>query len=256
MRIIGPQPISGKVGTSAIADDAITEAKVANDAISITEMKAGTDGNIISYDASGDPVAIATGTDGQVLTSTGAGSPPAFETLSVASGLTKIATITTTGTDWAFTGLDTTYDTLLIAYRAIPATDNANLYLYVGTGAGPSYASSGYEWATYHMDNDISNMTSSNSDSQFKLHSDRGQGNDAVAGSSGVIWAHEPSSGTWHSQFHWNGFVRDTSSTPNGFATAGGGVYLGATTALTAFKLQYSSGNITGEATLYGLARG
>ena len=42
-------------------------------------MAAGTDGNIISYDASGDPVAIATGTDGQILTSTGAGSPPAFE---------------------------------------------------------------------------------------------------------------------------------------------------------------------------------
>ena len=45
-------------------------------------MAGGTDGNIISYDASGDPVAIATGSDGQVLTSTGAGSPPAFETLS------------------------------------------------------------------------------------------------------------------------------------------------------------------------------
>jgi hypothetical protein len=42
-------------------------------------MAGGTDGNIISYDASGDPVAIATGSDGQVLTSTGAGSPPAFE---------------------------------------------------------------------------------------------------------------------------------------------------------------------------------
>ena len=86
MRNIGPQPISGKVGTSAIADDAVTEAKVANDAISITEMKAGTDGNIISYDASGNPVAIATGNDGQVLTSAGAGQPPAFETIS--AGLT------------------------------------------------------------------------------------------------------------------------------------------------------------------------
>ena len=42
-------------------------------------MASGTDGNIISYDASGNPVAIATGNDGQVLTSTGAGSPPAFE---------------------------------------------------------------------------------------------------------------------------------------------------------------------------------
>ena len=42
-------------------------------------MAGGTDGNIISYDASGDPVAIATGNDGQVLTSAGAGQPPAFE---------------------------------------------------------------------------------------------------------------------------------------------------------------------------------
>jgi hypothetical protein len=47
--------------------------------IPINIMADGTDGNIISFDASGNPVAIATGSDGQVLTSTGAGSPPAFE---------------------------------------------------------------------------------------------------------------------------------------------------------------------------------
>ena len=39
----------------------------------------GTDGQIITYDANGNPVAVGPGTDGQVLTSTGAGSPPAFE---------------------------------------------------------------------------------------------------------------------------------------------------------------------------------
>ena len=60
-----------QVKTSGIADDAVTLAKQAT----------GTDGNIISYDASGNPVAIATGDDGQVLTSTGAGSPPAFEAI-------------------------------------------------------------------------------------------------------------------------------------------------------------------------------
>ena len=46
-------------------------------------MASGTDGNIISYDASGNPVAVATGNDGQVLTSAGAGAPPVFETLPV-----------------------------------------------------------------------------------------------------------------------------------------------------------------------------
>ena len=59
----------GSIDTDHLADDAVTLAKMAS----------GTDGNIISYDASGNPVAIATGTDGQLLTSTGAGSPPAFE---------------------------------------------------------------------------------------------------------------------------------------------------------------------------------
>ena len=54
---------------------------IADNAITLAKMASGTDGNIISYDASGDPVAIATGSDGQVLTSTGAGSPPAFETI-------------------------------------------------------------------------------------------------------------------------------------------------------------------------------
>ena len=58
-----------QTGTDGIKDDAITLAKQA----------AGTDGQIITYDASGNPVAVGPGTDGQVLTSTGAGSPPAFE---------------------------------------------------------------------------------------------------------------------------------------------------------------------------------
>ena len=60
-----------QVKTTGLADDAVTLAKQA----------AGTDGQIITYDASGNPTAVGPGTDGQVLTSTGAGSPPAFEAL-------------------------------------------------------------------------------------------------------------------------------------------------------------------------------
>ena len=72
MSFIGRIPANAALTASDLADDVITLAKIAG----------GTDGNIISYDASGDPVAVATGSDGQVLTSTGAGSPPVFETLS------------------------------------------------------------------------------------------------------------------------------------------------------------------------------
>ncbi len=52
---------------------------VADNSITLAKMAGGTDGNLISYDSSGDPVAVATGSDGQVLTSAGAGQPPAFE---------------------------------------------------------------------------------------------------------------------------------------------------------------------------------
>ena len=61
-------PGAGSVGTTALADNAVTLGKMAS----------GTDGNIISYDASGNPVAVATGSSGQVLTSAGAGAPPTF----------------------------------------------------------------------------------------------------------------------------------------------------------------------------------
>jgi hypothetical protein len=80
-----------QIVASLIADDAIDSehytdgsidtAHIADNQVTLAKMAGGTDGNIISYDASGDPVAIATGSDGQVLTSAGAGAPPAFEAI-------------------------------------------------------------------------------------------------------------------------------------------------------------------------------
>jgi hypothetical protein len=74
-------------------------------------MAGGTDGNLITYDASGDPAYVATGSDGQVLTSTGAGSAPAFEALPAGGKVLQVinqvqATEVTTGGDtYADTGL-------------------------------------------------------------------------------------------------------------------------------------------------------
>ena len=49
-----------------------------DDSVTLAKMASGTDGNMITYDASGNPAAVATGTAGQVLTSAGAGAPPTF----------------------------------------------------------------------------------------------------------------------------------------------------------------------------------
>lgn len=56
----------------------VQTADIADNAITLAKMAGGTDGQVLSYDASGNPVALGPGTNGQVLTSTGAGSPPAF----------------------------------------------------------------------------------------------------------------------------------------------------------------------------------
>tara|TARA_R100000458_G_C8219635_1_gene204433 strand:- start:266 stop:988 length:723 start_codon:yes stop_codon:yes gene_type:complete len=67
------------------ADGSVT---LPDDTITLAKMAGGTDGVIITYDASGNPVHVGPGSDGQVLTSTGAGSPPAFESLPASGGLT------------------------------------------------------------------------------------------------------------------------------------------------------------------------
>ena len=72
---VGADAVSG----SNVADDAIGAEHLADNAVGLAALAGGTDGQIITYDASGDPVAVGPGSDGQVLTSTGAGSPPAFE---------------------------------------------------------------------------------------------------------------------------------------------------------------------------------
>ncbi len=69
-----------RIITPAVTDLNVTSGKIADDAITLAKMAPGTDGNLITYDASGNPVAVATGTAGQILTSAGAGAPPTFAT--------------------------------------------------------------------------------------------------------------------------------------------------------------------------------
>jgi hypothetical protein len=88
-------------GALTIANNAVTTAKIVDNAVTLAKMASGTDGNIISYDASGNPVAVATGSAGQILTSAGAGAPPTFAD-AAGGGLTAVAVSGTTPTlDWS-----------------------------------------------------------------------------------------------------------------------------------------------------------
>jgi len=102
---------------------------VADNAITLAKLAGGTDGNIISFDASGNPVAVATGNDGQVLTSAGAGAAPAFEAIpAVTAG--AISELTTQATD---SGTAFNFAISAGAKRIIVIFDSVSL----GGGAAP-----------------------------------------------------------------------------------------------------------------------
>ena len=84
---------------------------VPDDAITLAKMAPGTDGNIISYDASGNPVAVATGNSGQVLTSAGAGAPPTFAAAGVAGIVSNADATALTITDAELVQVKNTNDT-------------------------------------------------------------------------------------------------------------------------------------------------
>ena len=73
-------------GSGQIASGVLSNAAVADNAITLAKMAGGTDGNLITYDASGDPAYVTTGTSGQVLTSGGTGVAPTFQTAAGGGG--------------------------------------------------------------------------------------------------------------------------------------------------------------------------
>ena len=95
-----------------MATTKVTSAGIADNATTLAKMAGGTDGNLITYDASGDPAYVTTGTSGQVLTSGGTGVAPTFQ---AAAGGGKVlqmvytqslgATITTTSTSHVASGI-------------------------------------------------------------------------------------------------------------------------------------------------------
>ena len=61
------------------ADNSVTTVKLADDSVTLAKMAGGTDGNLITYDASGNPAYVATGSATNILTSNGAGTAPTFQ---------------------------------------------------------------------------------------------------------------------------------------------------------------------------------
>ena len=101
---------------------------VNDDAVTLGKMAPGTDGNIISYDASGNPVAIATGSDGQVLTSAGAGAQPAFEALPSSGKILQVVHFQRNGVTSISSG---SFVTTNISLAITPSASNSKIFLLI-----------------------------------------------------------------------------------------------------------------------------
>ncbi len=113
--------------------------------IPIALLADGTDGNIISFDASGNPVAVATGSSGQALTSAGAGSPPAFAAVSVDPWTYGTQIVDSGNNSEEFTGIPSTATDIDLFFNLMSFTGTVSATVVLGDGGG-------YETGSYSGD--------------------------------------------------------------------------------------------------------
>ncbi len=154
-----------KIEVSSISNSAITTAKIADDAITLAKLAAGTDGELITWDASGNPAAVAVGTATHVLTSNGTGAAPTFqEAAGGAIVLISSTTTTATPTSIDFTTLSADYSHFMIECSNITRATGSDSYgigLQVGTGGSPTYQTSNYFGSAGFSYNAVSPSTDS-----------------------------------------------------------------------------------------------
>ena len=239
------------VGTPT--DNTVATAKIQDDAVTLAKMAAGTDGNVISYDASGNPVAIATGNDGQVLTSAGAGQPPAFE--AAAGGAWNLLSTTTASNDATVdieTTIDSTYKNYAMIYSdLVPATDNVSLYIRLAVGG--TYATSGYDFATNGVRSNSSGGSNDVSTSAaYIMPSGYGLGSSTGEVGHGILYLWNPSGTTYSKQI--TGLISHVDASNQDVI----GIFAGSNktqTAVNGIQIYFSSGNVaTGTFKLYGIS--
>jgi hypothetical protein len=142
-------PAANLTGTlPAISGASLTNLPAPDDnSITLAKMAGGTDGNIITYDASGDPAYVTTGTSGHVLTSGGTGVAPTFQAAAGGGKLlqmiatTAAFTVTTITSSSNNTWVDTS---VVIAFTPLSSTSRFMVTYGIGIGFTNTTGDGGY----------------------------------------------------------------------------------------------------------------
>ena len=235
---------------------------VADNAITLAKMAGGTDGNLITFDASGDPAYVATGNDGQVLTSTGAGSAPAFEAIpAVTVDLVLLSTQTASNAasiDFTSSHFDnSTYTSYVFkAFSISPATNAAFFMCRTSTDGGSSYDSGGsdYDWCVFHIDTNGAANDIDLADDGIDMF--RGAGNTGmsdVAAESGSGTIHVDGAGVAdYTKVYGEIIAYDSASTASNCKATFGG-HRNSAADVDGIQFLMSSGNLDGTIKMYGM---
>ena len=170
-----------------------------DDSVTLAKMAAGTDGQIITYDASGNPTAVGPGSDGQVLTSTGAGSPPAFEAAPGGAWVKILQQTASTSSSIEFKHgtsgvvIDSTYRAYCIVYTDCYASTQHTISVQVSPDTGSSYDTSGYYWVRHTVNYNGGSQSVTNATGTGELMLLNQHGSTLNTGGNGIIYIFSPS---------------------------------------------------------------
>ena len=246
MPYIGSTPAETALVTDDIADDAVTLAKIAS----------GTDGELITWDASGNPAAVGAGTSGHFLKSQGAGSVPVFAAVTNAVELVSTQSVSSVASV-EFTGIDSSSDLWMVVLQGVnAATDNQIMSVRTSNDASSHSYDSGasdYNWSMtgLYFGDDYSKYDTA--DAAIDFGADPNMiGNDADIGLSGRVFIHKPADTALDTGITYNCYMQNGS---NNFINIIGGGYRVANEAVTAIQFRFLSGNIdSGRFSMYKLA--
>lgn len=237
MPYLGKSPARGLVGTTDIDDNAVTLAKMAG----------GTDGNLITYDASGDPAAVAVGTSGHFLKSQGSGSVPVFAAVSAGMWSHVATTVFDDTATYERTGLvaDEWYK---LNMMGVVHSTAGGPGMVLGHGGTPTYITSDYRWSQTAQQGSTDEGTGGTSGTRFDVYSAAGD-QSASYGVNVEIVIYTGSADSVRIPMVWSTGVQWENSVgvPTAFAFCGGNVNSAFNSAhASALKMDpISSGNFT-----------
>ena len=250
---------NGAVTTPKIAAQAVSTPRITDNAVTLDKMEHGTQGDILYYGTSGEPLRLGAGTAGQVLETTGAGGNPRWAD-QMQGGLVLLGSYTASNVASVDIGagldldaaVDGSYDSYVLKMiNLVPATDGADLYLRVSTDGGSSFIStSSYEWLLRKQETTVDTRTSGTPTvPQIELADTLGNGTGESY--TGSLEMFTPSNVSFFKKFRHSSTMDDAG---NRCAQIDGGARFTSLLSYNAARIFLSSGNISsGTFHLYGV---